>query len=893
MFEIFTMQINTIEQLNEIDLKYHSNSILEKLPWAFGVPYNELYGPEFKKSLFIRIEKPKTFIIQKDVWINIAYNYLKERIDMRKVMSLSCSKDMNLNVLYSGDINMDMFNDIDIYMQKMFCAELESQGFSVSNNIHETGSFDTIENKHSYKPMDERENEIISSDENKNQINENSVNKKEINEGNLKIESVNENITDDLIIENKNDSLNEEIKDTVNIKDNFKQKNIKDNKNDISESEDKVPEISDEENINELLKNNPSLLNKLKDFLLTNDKENELVNKDNIKNITNNDNSEIEENINNVNKNTEISINDEFKNNEESEDNIISSVKENIEENNLIDNKNNNDVDEFENKLQAIYSKIETNNLDLNNINDNEIELEKLKEDIDKKIINELNDLNDNDIDNITNNSLPTDEISLLLNKKISDNNSKIEPSKILSDDINNDNIKLNNNKNNTQINKSNDENVPFLNRLINNHKNYISRNKRTNKDDNEIIYNTIKRHTYMLTSITQNDFDDIFSSIMKYFTTIEKLKFIRLQRGEVEKTDFEDDVKLYIKKTYTNVNENDTKMLTDRVLNAACDLYILDDLINDEKISDIRIISWNKIRVKIYGVNYTADVSFIDENDYETFVNGIAIRNNINLEYGLATFTDKKSSKNAILRFNITTHQTNSSGTPYVHIAKTDRKKKGFDELIKEEMLNPVIADYLIDKIKNGKGIMVAGQSRSGKTVLTNAIIDYIPMDSTATIIQENEELFSNVHPDIMCEHIGWVVPTKGRPRFYGLEELVRNALLTNTEYIIVGELKGPETRDFITACATSHKCIATIHASSAKDVPFRMADLIKYGSDYTIAECLRMIKDMGIIVFMSHYKVQEIVEITGYDEEKQCLKLKTVYFNNVPQPVTLDKVI
>lgn len=891
MFEIFTMQINTIEQLNEIDLKYHSNSILEKLPWAFGVPYNELYGPEFKKSLFIRIEKPKTFIIQKDVWINIAYNYLKERIDMRKVMSLSCSKDMNLNVLYSGNVNMDMFNDIDTYMQKVFYAELENQGFSVSNNIHETGSFDTIENKHSYKPMDERKNEVISFNEDEIQINKNSENKNEINEDDLNIETTNKNITDESIIDHKNDSINKEVKKNVSIKDNFEQKNIEDNKNNINQSENKVSEISDEENITELLKHNPSVLDKLKDFLLANNKGNELIDKDNAGNIVNNGNVETKESINNVIKDTETSINDEYKNDKEVEDNVILSAG--VETNDLINNENNNDINEFEDKLQAIYSKIEKNNLDLSNINSNKIESEKLKENIDKKTINELNDLDNSDTDNVISDYLPVDETSLSINKEIPDNNSKIESTKILSDEINNDDIKLKNNENSDQINKTNDKNIPFLNRLINNHKNYIPRNKRTNKDDNEIIYNTIKRHTYMLTSITQNDFDDIFSSIMKYFTTIEKLKFIRLQRGEVEKADFEDDVKLYIKKTYTNVNENDTKMLTDRVLNAACDLYILDDLINDEKISDIRIISWNKIRVKIYGVNYTADVSFIDENDYETFVNGIAIRNNINLEYGLATFTDKKSSKNAILRFNITTNQTNSSGTPYVHIAKIDRKKKGFDELIKEDMLNPVIADYLIDKIKNGKGIMLAGQSRSGKTVLTNAIIDYIPMDSTATIIQENEELFSNVHPDIMCEHIGWVVPIKGRPRFYGLEELVRNALLTNTEYIIVGELKGPETRDFITACATSHKCIATIHASSAKDVPFRMADLIKYGSDYTIAECLRMIKDMGIIVFMSHYKVQEIVEITGYDEEKQCLKLKTVYFNNVLQPTTSDEII
>lgn len=74
----------------------------------------------------------------------------------------------------------------------------------------------------------------------------------------------------------------------------------------------------------------------------------------------------------------------------------------------------------------------------------------------------------------------------------------------------------------------------------------------------------------------------------------------------------------------------------------------------------------------------------------------------------------------------------------------------------------------------------------------------------------------------------------------------------------------------------------MATIHASSAEDTPIRAADLIKYGSDYTIAESLRMIKDMDVIVYLKNYKVEKIIEISKYDDKKEKLIYKTIYIRD-----------
>lgn len=52
------------------------------------------------------------------------------------------------------------------------------------------------------------------------------------------------------------------------------------------------------------------------------------------------------------------------------------------------------------------------------------------------------------------------------------------------------------------------------------------------------------------------------------------------------------------------------------------------------------------------------------------------------------------------------------------------------------------------------------------------NAMLDKIPFDNSAAVIQEADELFSNIHPDIMFEHI---VASQGEGKInYDLKRLV-----------------------------------------------------------------------------------------------------------------------
>lgn len=74
---------------------------------------------------------------------------------------------------------------------------------------------------------------------------------------------------------------------------------------------------------------------------------------------------------------------------------------------------------------------------------------------------------------------------------------------------------------------------------------------------------------------------------------------------------------------------------------------------------------------------------------------------------------------------------------------------------LINAGMMDITTANYLIEQAKSARGILYTGKGASGKTTLMNELLEYIPVYRSGLTIQENEELFSDTHPDMMFQHI------------------------------------------------------------------------------------------------------------------------------------------
>lgn len=397
----------------------------------------------------------------------------------------------------------------------------------------------------------------------------------------------------------------------------------------------------------------------------------------------------------------------------------------------------------------------------------------------------------------------------------------------------------------------------------------------RISRDKNKELFITIP-DTFDNANIiwSREDFDNIYHDAVEYAITVQKTVFMQVLQGRHNLKDFMNDVGNYTKKVNPTIPSEDYTVLLKMIERNLFGYSVLTPLINDDRISDIKVLDPKKINVKIRGVHYTvSNLKFPSENEYASFLISLLLKNHVQNTSSIRVFTDAEFNKDYRLRFNLCMPDINCVDNPYLHIRKTSKKKKNLDYLIQEGMLPVPVALYLQKKAKTAKGIVFSGPSASGKSTLMNALLDEADFKKAILLLQESDELFSDVHPNVMAQHI---------TEQYDLDALGINGLLCDAGYFIIGEIKGKEARSFVRSANTGHMCWCSIHSSSASGSLPRLADYIKYGSDYSFEDALKMLVDMEVLVHIENYKVKEIKEVIGFDSKTKSIIYKQIYKNS-----------
>lgn len=123
---------------------------------------------------------------------------------------------------------------------------------------------------------------------------------------------------------------------------------------------------------------------------------------------------------------------------------------------------------------------------------------------------------------------------------------------------------------------------------------------------------------------------------------------------------------------------------------------------------------------------------------------------------------------------------------------------------------------------MQNRTNMLISGATGSGKTTLLAALLATVDHGQRILTIEDTPELDIN-HPHV----VGLATRdanTEGQGGI-GLPVLIRQALRMRPDRVIVGECRGAEVADFLTAMNTGHRgAIGTVHANSAADVPARL---------------------------------------------------------------------
>lgn len=149
-------------------------------------------------------------------------------------------------------------------------------------------------------------------------------------------------------------------------------------------------------------------------------------------------------------------------------------------------------------------------------------------------------------------------------------------------------------------------------------------------------------------------------------------------------------------------------------------------------------------------------------------------------------------------------------------------------DALVSSGAVRQEGAELLRAAVTGRSNLLVAGGTGAGKTTLLNILSKEIPRDQRVVTVEDAAELTISGH----CVRLEARPPNSDGAGAVRLEQLLRHALRLRPDRIIVGEVRGPEAVDLISAMTTGHAgSMGTIHATTEREALWRLETLALSG--------------------------------------------------------------
>ncbi len=152
-------------------------------------------------------------------------------------------------------------------------------------------------------------------------------------------------------------------------------------------------------------------------------------------------------------------------------------------------------------------------------------------------------------------------------------------------------------------------------------------------------------------------------------------------------------------------------------------------------------------------------------------------------------------------------------------------RRSFTLQELVAVGGVHPDAAPVLRRLVAARAAFVVSGGTGTGKTTLLSTLLGLVPRQERVVLVEDAAELVPE-HPHVVAlEARPANVEGAGRVT---LRDLVRQALRMRPDRLVVGEVRGGEVVDLLSALNTGHEggC-GTVHANSVADVPARFEAL------------------------------------------------------------------
>jgi len=248
-------------------------------------------------------------------------------------------------------------------------------------------------------------------------------------------------------------------------------------------------------------------------------------------------------------------------------------------------------------------------------------------------------------------------------------------------------------------------------------------------------------------------------------------------------------------------------------------------DYLADDSVSEVLVNGPNEVFVERRGLLEKTPAKFKDEQALQA-----AVRN-------IAQFVGRRiDDDNPILdarlpdgsRVAAVIPPCSRKGTT-LSIRKFSKGNPSFVDLINRGSISKDGARFLDVCIYLAKNIIISGGTGSGKTTLLNVLGSRIPGTQRLLVIEDSSELKINTEHTVFFETKHKDEMGKGE---VSIRDLIKSALRLRPDRIVVGEVRGPEALDLITAMNTGHGgSMGTTHANTPYDGLVRLETLAMMG--------------------------------------------------------------
>jgi pilus assembly protein CpaF len=257
------------------------------------------------------------------------------------------------------------------------------------------------------------------------------------------------------------------------------------------------------------------------------------------------------------------------------------------------------------------------------------------------------------------------------------------------------------------------------------------------------------------------------------------------------------------------------------RIVRDTIGLGPLEDLLADPTVEEVMVNGPGSVYVERAGQVEATDIRFGDEDELRNAIERILAPLGRRIDE-LSPMVDARLADGS--RVNVVIPPLAIDG-PALSIRRFGAERPSPPKLVELGTLSAAQCELLETAVSGRSSVLISGGTGSGKTTLLNALSSFIGPDERVVTIEDAAELRLQQPHVVRLESRPASVEGMGE---VSVRDLLRNALRMRPDRIVIGEVRGAEALDLLTALNTGHDgALSTVHANSPVDALGRLETL------------------------------------------------------------------